>query len=117
MEDSEIFETIVGFANAKGGTLYIGVEDDGSVTGVHPSHKDVVGLAAAIANNTIPPQSGRVEFIDVGEKRVATVEVASSPSIVSTTSGKTLRRRIQHDGTPETVPMYPHEFTTRFLII
>ena len=113
LDDSEIFETIVGFVNAKGGTLYIGVEDDGSVTGVHPSHKDVVGLAAAIANNTIPPQSVRVDFIDIDEKRVVTVEVSSSTTIVSTTSGKILRRRIQHDGTPETVPMYPHEFTTR----
>lgn len=113
LDNAEIFETIVGFANSKGGTLYIGVEDDGTATGVHSSHTDVVGLSAAIANHTIPPQSVRVDFIDFGDKRVVTVEVASSPSIVSTASGKTLRRRIQHDGTPETVPMYPHEFTIR----
>ncbi|MDW7657603.1 MAG: putative DNA binding domain-containing protein [Bacillota bacterium] len=113
LDDTDMIETIVGFANTKGGTLYIGIEDNGVVTGVHPSHKNIIGLAAVIANNTIPPQSVRVDCIDVSDKQVVTVEVASSTSIVSTSSGKTLRRRMKLDGTPETVPMYPHEFTTR----
>ena len=29
-------ETVVGMANPQGGSIYLGVEDDGKVTGLHP---------------------------------------------------------------------------------
>lgn len=32
--DSELIDEIAGMANTKGGTLYLGVEDDGAITGV-----------------------------------------------------------------------------------
>ena len=33
--DSDLFEDVVAFANTDGGDLYLGVEDDGTITGVH----------------------------------------------------------------------------------
>ena len=31
--DSEIFDVVVAFANTEGGVLFLGVEDDGQITG------------------------------------------------------------------------------------
>lgn len=41
------------------------------------------------------------------------IDVPKSRSVVSTKSGKVLRRRMKVDGTPESVPMYPYEIATR----
>lgn len=112
ISDTEIVETIVGFANTQGGKLYIGIEDDGTVSGLNQSRKNLSGLAALIANHTVPPQSVRVEMIET-PRNVMIIEVPASPSIVGTASGKVLRRRLKADGTPETIPMYPHEYVTR----
>ena len=61
--DHDLIEEIVGMTNTVGGTLYLGVEDDGSITGVHQKHKDAVGVTALIANNTVPPIAVRAEII------------------------------------------------------
>ena len=53
--DNDLFEDVVAFANTEGGDLYLGVEDDGTITGVHPEHANPVTLGAYIANNIVPP--------------------------------------------------------------
>ena len=55
LQNSDIFDAVVAFANTEGGDLYLGIEDSGEVTGVHKDHKNPVTLAAFIANNTLPP--------------------------------------------------------------
>ena len=35
LSEETIVEAVVALANTEGGTLYIGVEDDGTITGVH----------------------------------------------------------------------------------
>lgn len=113
LDDNIIFEAVVAFANTEGGDLYIGVEDNGDITGIHQSHKNTIMLSAYIANNTVPPVSVRVEMIDDIEQVVKISVPKNSYSIVATASGKTLRRRIKADGTPENVPMFPNEMSTR----
>ena len=111
--DSDIFEAVVAFANTEGGSLFLGVEDDGEITGVHELHKNPITLSAYIANNTVPPVSIRAEIIDE-EKPVLQISVPKSYSgIVATVSGKILRRRLKADGQPENTPMYPSEIATR----
>ena len=110
--DHDLIEEIVGMTNTVGGTIYLGVEDDGSITGVHKKHKDVVGVTALIANNTVPPIAVRAEII-AEEKDILKIEIPRSRSIVSTSSGKILRRRLKMDGTPEVVPMYSYEIPSR----
>lgn len=113
LPDSEIFEAIVAFSNTEGGILYLGVEDNGQITGIHESHKDPITLCAYVANNTVPPVSVRVEVIDE-EKPVLAIQVPKSYSgIVATASGKIMRRRLKADESPENVPLYPSEITTR----
>ena len=111
--DSEIFDAVVAFANTEGGDLYLGIEDSGEVTGVHPMHENPITLSAYIANNTIPPVSIRAEIV-YDKLPVLKISVPKSLNgIVSTINGKVSHRRIKADGTPENIPMYPYEFATR----
>lgn len=113
--DNDLIDAVVAFANTNGGDLYLGVEDNGVPTGIHETHKDYTQLAAFIANRTVPPVSVRIEslYLDNKEKNVLLIHVPKNRSIVASSSGKIQRRRIKGDGTPENVPLYPHEIATR----
>lgn len=112
LSDNEIIEVVVSLANSNGGVLFLGIEDNGEVTGIHPAHSNLNGLAALIANHTVPSLSVHAELVG-SNPSVIQIEVPKSHAIVSTTSGKALRRRLKADGTPETVAMYPYEFASR----
>ncbi len=111
--DHDLVEEVVGMANTIGGTIYLGVEDDGVITGIHKNHRNAIGAAALIANNTVPPIATRTEIIKEENKDVLKIEVPRSRGVVSTSSGKMLRRRLKLDGTPELIPMYPYEIPSR----
>lgn len=113
LADQELVAAVICLANTDGGDLYVGVEDDGRVTGLHPSHRNVAGLTAMIANKTVPPVTVRVEIIDAEGKAVVRVGVPKSRQLVGTSEGLLQRRRIKADGSPECVPFYPHEFAGR----
>lgn len=112
LSDSDLVDAVVAFANTNGGSLYLGIEDNGSVTGLNEQHKDITQLAAYIANRTVPPVSVKAEILD-SEQPVLLIQVPKSRSIVAASNGKIQRRRLKADGTPENVPMYPYEISTR----
>lgn len=111
--DSDLVDEIVGMTNTKGGDLYLGVEDDGTVTGVSKKHKDPIGVAALIANSTVPSVSVRAEIIVEDNHDVLKIEIPISRTVVSTSSGKMLRRRLKADGSPEGIPMFSYEIAGR----
>ena len=111
--DHDLIEEVVGMTNTVGGVLFLGVEDDGTVTGVHKNHKDAIGVTALIANSTVPPVSVRAEVIIEEEKEILKIEIPRSRGVISTASGKMLRRRIKLDGSPEVIPMYSYEISSR----
>ena len=113
MSDSDLLDVVVAFANTQGGTLYLGVEDDGTPTGLHPSHLDITRLSAFIANKTVPPVSTQASVLQADDQQILQLIVPRKDTIVATSSGKILRRRIKLDGTPENVPLYPYEMATR----
>ena len=41
--DRDLIEAIVCLANAEGGELWLGVEDDGAPTGLHIEHQQLMG--------------------------------------------------------------------------
>lgn len=112
LADNEIIEAVVAFANTDGGVLYLGVENNGNITGLHNEHRDPTRLAAFIANKTVPPVTVRSEVID-HNLPILKITVPRRTSVVATSSGKILRRRIKADGEPENIPMYPFEIATR----
>ena len=111
--DKDIIEAVSAMANTNGGILYLGVEDNGIVTGLHKSHMDAIGLVALIANNTIPSVSVRAEIIIENQHNVMKIATPMSRAVVSTSSGKILKRRLKLDGSPGAVPMYAYEITSR----
>lgn len=113
LKDTELIEAIVGMTNTEGGELFLGVEDDGDITGVHEDHADEIGVVALIANKTVPSLSVRAEIIRDNDVDVLKIEIPMSRTIVAAADGKILRRRLKLDGTPENIPMYPFEINTR----
>lgn len=112
LSENDLIDAIVAFANTNGGDLFLGVEDDGKITGLHKDHQDITKLSAYIANKTVPPVGTQLDLINA-EKPVLQIHVNRSRSIVASSSGKISRRRLKADGTPENVPMYPYEISTR----
>lgn len=114
LSDNDLVDAVVAFANTAGGDIFLGVENDGTPTGVHAAHRDHAQLSAFIANKTVPPISVQVEplYLD-DDVLVLQIHVPRSRSVVASSTGKIQRRRLKADGSPENIPMYPHEITTR----
>lgn len=113
LSDRDLVAAVVALANTEGGVLLLGVEDDGTITGLYVNHQDVSGISALIANKTNPPLSVRVEIITTVVGSVACIAVPKSRQLVATSEGLLQRRRMMANGRPEAVPFYPHEFIQR----
>ena len=113
LSDRDLVVAVVSLANTEGGDLLLGVEDDGTVTGLHTNHLNVLGIPSLIANKTNPAISVRVERYELPGKAIARIGVPKSRQLISTSDGLLVRRRLKLDGTPEAVPFYPHEFIQR----
>lgn len=111
--DEGLVDEIVGMTNTEGGTLYLGIEDDGRVSGIVKHHQDPIGLAALIANRTRPSLSVRTEILYSDDLPVMAISIPKSYSVIATVSGKILKRRLKVDESPEVIPMYPYEIYTR----
>lgn len=113
LPDRDLVAAVVAMANTEGGLILLGVEDNGTVTGIQPGHQDTTGLKAMIANRTSPSVAVSAELIEWDEEKILGITVPKSHSIVTTTDGLVLRRRLMVSGRPEAVPFYPHEFIQR----
>ncbi|MEB3223001.1 MAG: ATP-binding protein [Candidatus Sericytochromatia bacterium] len=115
LSDADLYRNVVGLANAEGGVLLLGVENDGRVTGLHPSRARQVNpvlLQAAIFNNTMPPINTRVAAHELPEGMVVSFEVDPYPSVCATKDGVCVRRVVGERG-PSCVPFYPMEHLGR----
>ena len=114
LADDRVVETAVCLANRLGSDpawLFLGVEDDGRVTGAKPRHGDHTDphrLRALIANRTIPPLGVEVEVVELDGLPVVVVEVPPVREPVATTGGRFLRRVLGSDGRPACVPLHFH---------
>ncbi len=114
LSDDDLIEALICLANANGGSLYLGVENDATVTGLHPSRPaNIAGLAALIANRTVPRLQVDVHELQTPTGRVAAIRVPQSAEIVARSDGLVKRRRIGGNGQPECVPFLPSEYASR----
>ncbi len=86
-----IVKTVAGFLNADGGTLLIGVDDDGEILGLEKDISTLRGdpglpdyeehLRTLLGRNLDPPSEGLVEvtFPRVGDHTICRVDVEPSP--------------------------------------
>lgn len=112
LNDAIIYEEVVALANAKGGVLLIGVEDDGTVSGARPRHgatTDPTKMQVAILNNTVPYIDTRVAVTMLDGDPVLSIEVDPYPEPCATAGGKALRRTMGGDGRPQSQPYYPRD--------
>lgn len=113
LSDSDIIDAVVGLANTEGGSLYLGIEDNGAVTGLHSNHNDTLKMSVMIANRTVPSISVRINIVEINKNQVMVFEVSKSRSIVATANGKVLKRKLKASGEPENIPMFPYEYNSR----
>ncbi|GAC1038561.1 ATP-binding protein [Pseudomonas sp. No.117] len=113
LPDRELIEALVCLANAEGGELWLGVEDNGMPSGLHADHRLLEGLVGMVAARTSPSLNVQAETVELDGVTVARIQVPKAQGEVATTSGVYLRRRLKHDGTPECVAMLPHERSSR----
>lgn len=113
LSDSDLLAAVVCLANTEGGELWLGVEDDGTPTGLHPDHQMANALVGLIAARTSPSLVVTVDVVEVQGIRVARIRVPQAHSATATTAGVYLRRRLKFDGSPECVPLLPHDFISR----
>ena len=120
LNDTDLVETVVCLANRQGhdwGYLFVGVEDDGSITGARPRHEhsttNISQVAAMIGSRTHPAIACRVEEVMIVGKPVLVFHIPRARSPVGTSDGKYLRRRLDGKGNPECVPFHYHEMQSR----
>lgn len=113
LSDTDLVEAVVCLANAEGGELWLGVEDDGAPTGLHAEHLHVAGLGGLVAARTSPSLTVTVTPVNLRGVNVAHIAVPKGSAEVATSGGVYVRRRIKHDGTPECAPMLPHDRASR----
>lgn len=105
----DIGEALVAFANADGGELLIGVENDGTITGIDealPAHLELFQLApvSQVHSRTPLPPVRRASLV-LDKHRVLYFSVPKSTSYIHLTSdGRCVQRRDL-----ETVPIPPEE--------
>lgn len=115
LSDKSVADAVVGLANAQGGVLYIGIDDNRTISGLRSEKwRNPKKAAAFISNYTVPPLLVETDLVPAEKDRwVLTIKVPKAQGLCATRDGKVLRRRIKVDGRPENIPMFPQEYSGR----
>src|SRR5918992_1320562 len=115
-DDRELVETVSCLANARGGLVIIGVEDDGRVTGAEPRHgtyTDPRRLELMIANQTAPACSVECGVVRLDDQDVVVITIPPEQPVTATAAGVYRRRATDVHGKWKCVPFLPHEMQSR----
>lgn len=104
---SLVVDELVAFANAKGGTVYMGVEDDGIVTGCN--RYDPQKIMESIYDRTRPALFTEIEVIHYEGKDVLAIKVERDGTTYATTDGRCLKRLGKNSK-----PYYPDEMSNKY---
>ncbi|MFA6092177.1 MAG: ATP-binding protein [Elusimicrobiota bacterium] len=116
LSDGDLIDAVVCLANRSGdrpGYVFLGVEDDGRITGARPRHgegnTDPSRVQALISGRTRPSVSVQVSLHEIDGKPVLVIRIPPLRLPVGTTDGKYLRRALGGDGKPACLPFHFHE--------
>ena len=116
LNDTDLVEAAACMANARGGVLLIGVEDDGAITGAQPRHgsyTDVRRVEGLVGNWTVPNCPVECAVAEMDGVSVLVIRVPTGRPITATTSGVYKRRVLDMHGEPQCRPFYAHEMQSR----
>jgi len=90
--NEDVIETLVAFSNAKGGTLYIGIADNGDIKGIQIGKETVQNWINEVKNKTAPQIIPDVEMLTIKGKTVAVINVIEYPIKPVSKSGRYYKR-------------------------
>jgi predicted HTH transcriptional regulator len=88
----KIAREIAAFANTKGGTILIGVEDSGEMLGVEGYHEEEFWLNQAAKDECIPEIPIHIELLNLGERDILIVKVPEAEKKPVYVKGKKIRQ-------------------------
>lgn len=116
VNDTDLVEAVACMANARGGVLLIGVEDDGTITGAHSRHgtyTDIRRVEALVGNQTQPSCPVECAVVPIDGHNVVVIRVPEGRPITATNRGVYKHRLLDVHGKPQCLPFYPHEMQSR----
>lgn len=116
VDDRVLVEAVVCQANARGGILLVGVEDDGRITGARPRHgtyTDPRRIETLVANHTVPACAVECGIVQLDGHPVLAIEVPVGCPVTATNEGVYRRRAFDAHGRPRCLPFLPHELQSR----
>ena len=111
LSKDDLYQAVVCMANGGGGTILLGVDDDGTVVGATDEHGGRIDpnlIAGRILSGTEPPHGVDVEIVEKDGKDIAVIRVPrAQSSFVGTKKGLFVKRVLGADGKPACMPMTP----------
>jgi ATP-dependent DNA helicase RecG len=116
LSEAELVEAVACLANTEGGWLLLGVEDDGTISGLHPSRQPVnpAQIQALITNKTNPSVPVEVHVVPTSKGTVLAIKVPKVSGLVGLSDGRVPRRYIAGRGKPECRFLTHFEIATRW---
>lgn len=105
--DHELIEALTCLANSAGGELWLGIEDNGIVSGLHLKHQNTTHLIGLIAEHTHPSLGVSIKKHCINKLIVGQIIVPRATVLIATAQGTYLQRRLKADGTPECIHITP----------
>lgn len=87
-----VIETLVAFSNSKGGTVYIGVDDNAQIKGVNIAKESLAQWTNEVKNKTVPQIIPDIETIVIDEKTVVLMTAGEYPVKPVCTRGRYFKR-------------------------
>lgn len=88
----KIAREIAAFGNTKGGTILIGVEDNGEMLGVESYHEEEFWINQAAKEECIPEIPIKIEMVNLGERDILIVKVPEANKKPVYVKGKKFRQ-------------------------
>ncbi|PIP12558.1 MAG: transcriptional regulator [bacterium (Candidatus Stahlbacteria) CG23_combo_of_CG06-09_8_20_14_all_40_9] len=90
--DKETIETAGAFANTRGGSIFIGISDNGKVKGVQVGKEMLKNWANRISQGTEPPVIPEIEVSEIAGKSVVIIWIREFPIKPVSVKGRCFRR-------------------------
>ena len=90
--NEDVIETLCAFANAKGGTIYIGVANNGKISGVTIGKETIQQWLNEIKNKTEPFLLAGAEVFNCNSKQIVALSIASYPIKPISIKGRCYKR-------------------------